>query len=500
MHILRDISRVKLDSLSLSFKNLLIAILGALATPVSCRCESINIDRFAPKIDWLRTIETNGRVGHPKISDVTDSTMIVTLSVTDADTYTFSSSILSVNLGYVQVSECSIPNRNVLYAVGDNEIGYRTVGDSMGYVTTLFVGPQNCDVVSSNIFDIGVINSCRKTLDENYLATGNSRIENPINGLVYKFSGAMDTVWTTSINNGLWTYSTFNASCDLDDRSIAVVGYTTVISPRSENMLVARLTSNGEPQWQYVSESNTNDRLDDCEKVGPNRILAVGTSCAVDPFECDLLTVQFDTAGSLLEYRRLNDNTTIAGASIVTSLENNVLLVASNLIDKLSQNSRCLLWAVNANGEPLFSSFIQYDFPFIVTDIHRGEENTVYLVGSKEFPAIDGRDEVILARIRLNASVFNDNGYRSSAQSLKSVSPNPFSNIAVVTYFLKEPSQVDIGLYNLLGQQVLQITRSFEYPGYSSVAFSAHGLPAGVYFVRLNASGTVNVLKVILLN
>jgi hypothetical protein len=69
---------------------------------------------------------------------------------------------------------------------------------------------------------------------------------------------------------------------------------------------------------------------------------------------------------------------------------------------------------------------------------------------------------------------------------LEGVSPNPFNDETLFRFYLSHDSDWTISIYNLAGQTVDRIDGRSE-TGLSTVEWSPHGLPSGVYFYRLQA-------------
>jgi hypothetical protein len=67
--------------------------------------------------------------------------------------------------------------------------------------------------------------------------------------------------------------------------------------------------------------------------------------------------------------------------------------------------------------------------------------------------------------------------------------PNPFNPVSEVQYGLPEDAQVQLIVYNTLGQEVIRLIDGKQTARYKSATFHASGLPSGVYFYRMNATG-----------
>lgn len=73
--------------------------------------------------------------------------------------------------------------------------------------------------------------------------------------------------------------------------------------------------------------------------------------------------------------------------------------------------------------------------------------------------------------------------------SLSNNYPNPFNPSTVINFGLPQTANVQIGIYNVLGQQVMLITNK-EYPaGIHSLRFNADGLSSGIYIYTIKAVG-----------
>jgi hypothetical protein len=77
--------------------------------------------------------------------------------------------------------------------------------------------------------------------------------------------------------------------------------------------------------------------------------------------------------------------------------------------------------------------------------------------------------------------------------------PNPFNPSTTVHYTLARPMQVELSVYNLLGQQVRTLAFGLQDAGDHSAPFMAGELASGVYVVELKAGGHSQTQKVLLL-
>ncbi|HPM05082.1 MAG TPA: FlgD immunoglobulin-like domain containing protein, partial [Candidatus Cloacimonas sp.] len=75
-----------------------------------------------------------------------------------------------------------------------------------------------------------------------------------------------------------------------------------------------------------------------------------------------------------------------------------------------------------------------------------------------------------------------------------SVSPNPFSDLAVISYELGKDSVVELKLYNLKGQLVRTLHQGSQSKGFQTLAWegcddSGRHVASGIYILQLSLDG-----------
>jgi len=77
-----------------------------------------------------------------------------------------------------------------------------------------------------------------------------------------------------------------------------------------------------------------------------------------------------------------------------------------------------------------------------------------------------------------------------------SISPNPFTTSTTLSYTLDKPSTVTISICNPQGQLVEKIEQE-QTKGKQRVQWNAEGLPAGMYYYRIQAGNKLGVGKMV---
>lgn len=77
--------------------------------------------------------------------------------------------------------------------------------------------------------------------------------------------------------------------------------------------------------------------------------------------------------------------------------------------------------------------------------------------------------------------------------------PNPFNPVTTIDYTIPEEAEVNLAVYNLLGEEVQSLVNGLKEQGRYSYRFSAGELSSGVYICRLQMKNEVRMTKLLLL-
>jgi len=77
--------------------------------------------------------------------------------------------------------------------------------------------------------------------------------------------------------------------------------------------------------------------------------------------------------------------------------------------------------------------------------------------------------------------------------------PNPFNPNTKIKYSVPQPSDVNIKVVNILGNEIATLVNKEKPAGSYEVEFDASGIPSGVYFYQLKAGSFVETKKMVLM-
>ena len=85
-----------------------------------------------------------------------------------------------------------------------------------------------------------------------------------------------------------------------------------------------------------------------------------------------------------------------------------------------------------------------------------------------------------------------------SSYSLQQNYPNPFNPVTMINYQLPMTSEVELSIYNLLGQKVVTLVSEKQKAGQYQVQWDATGFPSGIYYYMIKAGEFSQVKKMVL--
>ena len=81
---------------------------------------------------------------------------------------------------------------------------------------------------------------------------------------------------------------------------------------------------------------------------------------------------------------------------------------------------------------------------------------------------------------------------------LRSIYPNPFNPSTKINYELSTTNDVELVVYNILGQKVRTLLKGKQDAGQYNIRFDAGTLTAGVYFVQIRVGQEIKIRKIVL--
>lgn len=77
--------------------------------------------------------------------------------------------------------------------------------------------------------------------------------------------------------------------------------------------------------------------------------------------------------------------------------------------------------------------------------------------------------------------------------------PNPFNPSTKISYSIPTEGNVELKIYDILGNEVATLVNEVKAPGYYSADFNASSLASGVYVYTIRANNFVQTKKMLLM-
>ena len=148
-----------------------------------------------------------------------------------------------------------------------------------------------------------------------------------------------------------------------------------------------------------------------------------------------------------------------------------------------------------------------FDWHSRIEYIADAAQSVYVLVRSQDFEGATDRDpsrgEYNLSVTKLDGSpvtipVSNEDLETPIKFALEQNYPNPFNPTTTIAYSIPQASDVELTVYNVLGQRVATVVSAYQTSGSYQVNFDASRLSSGVYLYRIKAGSHVSVKKMLL--
>ena len=112
----------------------------------------------------------------------------------------------------------------------------------------------------------------------------------------------------------------------------------------------------------------------------------------------------------------------------------------------------------------------------------------------------EGGDVYTIDGISIASNIILSGATSADAYKLYQNVPNPFNGTTAIKFYVPEDVEVQISVYNMLGEHVAEVTNDIFIAGKHEVRFNGSDLGQGTYFVRMTTEGftatkNMNIVK-----
>jgi hypothetical protein len=342
-------------------------------------------------------------------------------------------------------------------------------------------------------YDDQEIRSIEFTSDGGYILAGWAKIHVTSNDSSYE---DMLIIKTNSLGNAIWSrhYGGINSQKawsikNTFDGGFIVAGWTDIF-PLGSQIYLIKLNQDGDTLWTRTYGYLCNDGATSVLEL-PNHNIVIGGSITDGRCNSHAMLIFLNQNGDSL-------NTVLLPYTLINSMSitnDNDLIICGPYSDN---SSSAYIAKVNLNGEMIWANtFEDYPNAFSARSVIQTSDGGYVFTGT----TLSYPENIILAKLASEQTGIYDgnNSTLPDKIGLSQNYPNPFNSSTLFTYRLVEKGQVNLAVYNLLGQRVAALIDGIQDAGVHQVFWNSGDNSSGVYFARLAAGRNSQNIKLILM-
>jgi flagellar hook assembly protein FlgD len=333
-----------------------------------------------------------------------------------------------------------------------------------------------------------------ETFDGKYVTAGYTEYGENGNYDVYltKMDGNGQINWSKSL--GEFSSEEGHAVIQAADSSFIIVGSQTVGTSSNKELMIMKTDTSGNVGWIKTYGGGKNDLARSVKQLDDNGFIITGYTQSFGVNSYNVYLIRTDEKGDTLWTRVIGDATRSEGYDVIKTVDNSFIIVGvwdSNVLLMKTDTNGDTIWtrkyATESNGFEIGRSIRQTtDGGYVIGGYYNDSPGyKLYIIKTDSEGLVTG---IIYPNNQLVRNFY-----------LHQNLPNPFNPCTVISWQLAVSSDVDLSVYNLLGQKVATIISGKQTAGYHEVEFNGQNLSSGVYLYRIEAGDWQDVRKMVLL-
>ncbi len=341
--------------------------------------------------------------------------------------------------------------------------------------------------------------SVQQTTDGGYFLVGWTMIMRGIEETLFIKTDSMgDTVWTSSL---LW--GSGNSGLQTSDGGYIIAGYTNSFGSGDRDVWLIKTDVLGDTLWTKTFGGESWDMANSVQQTTDGGYIITGRTGSYGSGGEDIWLIKTDVLGDTLWTKTFGGESwdmansvqqTTDGGYIITgwtesygSGENDVWLIKT---DSLGNK----LWTKTYGGKG-------YD---VGNTVQQTSDDGYIIVGNTTSFG-PGYHNIWLIKLAADpvGNIIHDENALPETYKLYQNYPDPFNPITNIEYTVRAqravPLQVNLSIYNLLGQKVATLVNKKQPAGNYNVQWDATGFATGVYYYKIEADEYSEVKKMILI-
>ena len=304
--------------------------------------------------------------------------------------------------------------------------------------------------------------------------------------LKYNSSGAL--LWDSIYTNGI-TGGQFSDMVLSNDNSLMITGFHYLQNGQPYYLFLKKIDLNGNQLW--------NNTLFSYNYLTPTTIIK--TESNIYFISCVYSAILKFSNSGIFQWRKDYDTLFQSGIeSMTNTIDGNIIYTA--YLDTGNNYSSVRIRKLDTTGVELFSKSSGFEnHNHTPWEIKQTNDSGFIVVGRTDF---SNENAYILKT--------NKNGELPTGINIISTEipnkfelfqnyPNPFNPVTSINFDISLKSEVKLIIYNSLGQTVENIDFGSQNAGSYNYKWHSSNIPSGIYFCKIIAGDSFNVIKMILL-
>ena len=311
---------------------------------------------------------------------------------------------------------------------------------------------------------------------------------------ILKFDDSGDTLWNRCYNLGY--YAEITSVIAHPDSGYIASAVVRHLPDTTYSFALIRLSESGDTLWTKLYNFPQHTYITDIKVDPSGGYVGVGSiTYQTEPDVSQGWLAHFDEAGDTLDFLVFPTAETANLNSIAYCPPDRWVLAGSQTVQT---DMQAWLLYCDYDGDVLWSQTYGDALTDWASDVAVDDSGCVYCAGCKNYTGY-GADAWIF-KVDPQPVGIEPHQEPHPPESLSlCVHPNPFNARTIIRYQIPAPANVQLSVYNTCGRRMATLFEGIRLPGSYQAILHADDWPSGVYLLRLQSTGRVQIRKILLL-
>jgi len=343
--------------------------------------------------------------------------------------------------------------------------------------------------------------SCvQETIDDGYIITGYTSSSGSGNNDVWliKTDSNGDEEWNRTFGGTEGD----GGSCvqQTNEGGYIIAGATHSFGAgRRPDAWIIKTNSDGEEEWNRIIGGGSNDYLYSIHQTNDGGYILAGRTASFGDGSYDMWLVKIESNGDQEWNRTFGGNDYDDGHSGQQTIDGGYIITGNTEPSGAGESDILLVKTDSTGNEEWSQTFGGVDRDFSSSIQQTNDGGYIICGWTDSFGA--GREDVWLIRLAAEETGVIGSAILSPTDYiLEEVYPNPFNSTTTISVELPAPSDLNLSVFNITGQEIAVLANEQYSVGFHQFTFTTDELSSGIYFIHASVPGKMDeVRKVVLI-